>query len=76
MGDAFVKFTKSNFLICALHRFSPSFSPFSSGTGGCIMKGVASGPKAATFAVRNSTVFADVAGSIQASFTHVTLLVL
>ena len=76
MGDAFVKFTKSNFLICALHRFSPGFSPFSSGTGGCIMKGVASGPKAATFAVRNSTVFTDVAGSIQAPCTHVTLLVL
>ena len=76
MGDAFVKFTKSNFLICALYRFSPSFPPFSSGTGGCIMKGVASGPKAATFAVRSSAVFADVAGGIQASFTHVALLVL
>ena len=76
MGDAFVKFTKSDLLICTLHRFPPGFSPFSSGTRGCVMKGVASGPKAATFAIWSSTVFTDVATGVQASFTHVALLVL
>ena len=40
------------------------------------MKGVASGPKAATFAIWSSTVFTDVATGVQASFTHVALLVL
>ena len=40
------------------------------------MEGVASGSKAATFAVWGSTVFTDVAASVKATFTHVALLIL
>ena len=76
MGDAFVEFSKTNLLICTLHRFSPGFPPFFPSARRCVMEGVASGSKAATFAVWGSTVFTDVAASIKATFTHVALLIL
>ena len=72
MGDAFVKLSKTNLLVQTLHGFSPFFP----GTRRCVVEGIASGSKAAKFAVWGSAVFTDIAASIKATFAHVALFFL